>query len=600
LALQPKVVDDLLTINLSDKELTSVPAELFDNRDVECLVLSDNKLTSIPEVIGQLQKLQKLDLKNNLLTQLPQAITTLPNLQDIDLSHNKLETLPDGFSRLKQLYGLNIWYNVFKEIPEEVCSLLRLQILNLAFNPLKCLPDKISQLTGLTMLHINDCQFDEFPRHLQLEGLQGLYMGNWAGEDKPSLVPEDIGRLKNLQVLDVQRSGLESLPDGVGELMQLKYLNISDNRFTSVPEQIMNLSNIRELHLSDNRISRLPLTLSQMAQLKNMYIEDNPLTYPPPDVCEKGTAAIMDFLRMELKKKEDKELRKLFSRFSQNVTKAHEVEDLAGALGLSIEETSKTQMPRSQAFKVLLKWMETDSEASMDKLQQELSEFGMDRLAQEAGRIKAQPVKRPADASGGPPAKRPAAGGPSGEGHQEEQQTKEKIRQAEQKLVQMQHHSEIQEAKVQSLQAELSGLRDKEKRAEQKLVQMQHHSEIQEAMVHSLRAEVTRFRDKEEQAQKVLLDHKLEIQQLQEANVAMATRVDDLLQDNEKLRSQVVLLGGEHADEQATQVLEQTILMFTENVLQKSRQSKPTLEESERATAAGKCVLIAARRMMSF
>ncbi|XP_019617594.1 PREDICTED: uncharacterized protein LOC109464924 [Branchiostoma belcheri] len=426
-ALQPKVVDGLLTINLRDKGLTSVPAEVFDNRDVERLVLSDNRLKSIPEEIGQLQKLRELKLDNNLLTQVPQTITTLPNLQHMDLSHNKLETLPDGFSRLKQLQYLNIWNNVFKEIPEEVCSLLHLQVLDISGNPLKCLPDKISKLTGLTWLYISNCQFDEFPRQvLQLEGLEKLYMGNWAGEGKPSLVPEDIGRLKNLQVLDLRESGLESLPDGVGELSELLELNIAGNRFTSVPEQIMNLSNIRQLHLSDNRISRLPLTLSRMARLVEMNMKDNPLTYPPPDVCEKGTAAIMDFVRTELKKKEDKELRKLFSRFSQNVTKTHEVEDLAGALGLSADElniiqASKTQTARSQANKVLLKWMETDSEASMDKLQQELSDFGMDRLAKEAGMVKAQPVKRPADTSGGPPAKRPAAGGSSGEGRQEEQ-----------------------------------------------------------------------------------------------------------------------------------------------------------------------------------
>ncbi|XP_078700654.1 uncharacterized protein LOC144927210 [Branchiostoma floridae x Branchiostoma belcheri] len=404
-----------------DKGLTSVPAEVFDNRDVECLVLSDNRLTGIPEEVGQLQKLRRLELENNLLTQLPQAITTLPNLQDIDLSHNKLETLPDGFSRLEQLRHLNIHNNVFKKIPEEVCSLLQLQILNVGDNPLKCLPDKISQLTGLTWLYISNCQFDEFPRQvLQLEGLKTLYMGNWAGEGKPSLVPEDIGRLKNLENLRMENSDLESLPEGVRELVQLKYLNISENRFTSVPEQIMNLSNITELLLSNNRISRLPLNLGHMTQIVILEIVKNPLTYPPPDVCEKGTAAIMDFLRTELKKKEDKELRKLFSRFSQNVTKTHEVEDLAGALGLSADERStiqatKTQMPRSQANYVLLKWMKTDREASMDKLQQELSDFGMDRLAKEAGRIKAQPVKRPADTSGGPPAKRPAAGGSSGE-----------------------------------------------------------------------------------------------------------------------------------------------------------------------------------------
>ncbi|XP_019646106.1 PREDICTED: uncharacterized protein LOC109486668 isoform X4 [Branchiostoma belcheri] len=483
-ALQPEVVNGLLTINLYSRGLTSVPAEVFEVRDVECLILADNRLKSIPEEIGQLQKLQRLELNNNLLTQLPQAITTLPNLQNIDLSHNKLETLPDGFSRLK-LQHLNIQNNVFEEIPEEVCSLLQLRYLGLGGNPLKGLPDKISQLIELLRLDINDCQFDEFPRQvLQLEGLETLLMGNWAGKGKPSLVPEDIGRLKNLKDLRMENSGLESLPDGVGELSELLELDIAGNIFKSVPEQVMNLSNIRELNLSRNRISRLPLNLGRMTQIMNMYIGDNPLTYPPPDVCEKGTAVIMDSLRRELKKREDKELRKLFSRFSQNVTETHEVEDLAGALGLSTDEASKTQTPRSQANKVLLKWMETDSEASMDKLQQELSDFGMDQLAQEAGRVKAQPVKRQlADTSGGPPAKHPAAGGSSGEGHREEQQTKEKIRHlAEQAMLTQQQTKEISRQAEQAMLTQQTKEMIRQLQAKQKLVQMQHHSETQEAM----------------------------------------------------------------------------------------------------------------------
>ncbi|XP_078700999.1 uncharacterized protein LOC144927459 isoform X2 [Branchiostoma floridae x Branchiostoma belcheri] len=100
------------------------------------------------------------------------------------------------------------------------------------------------------------------------------------------------------------------------------------------------------------------------------------------------------------------ELGKLFFLFSQNVTQRVEVEALATVAGLTASERTsilgkdKTN-PSYQANNVLLKWIEKDHEASMDKLQQELSDIGMDQLAQKAGRIK--------------------------------QQTKEKIRQAEQK-----------------------------------------------------------------------------------------------------------------------------------------------------------------------
>ncbi|XP_035677918.1 uncharacterized protein LOC118416780 [Branchiostoma floridae] len=282
-------------------------------------------------------------------------------------------------------------------------------------------------------MYIGRCQFLEFPRQvLQLEGLQELYMGTWTGKGKPSPVPEDIGRLKNLQVLDLQNSSLASLPDSVGELMQLRHLNISANKFTSVPDSIMNLSNLEKLNMSGNRISHLPLTLIRLAKLKDMGISENPLTYPPPDVCRIGTAAIMDFLRRKLKEKEDgKDLRKRLHHFSQNVTETREVEGLGVALQLtademtSITQGSSNQTPSYQAYSVLLKWMEKDREASVDKLQQELSDFGMDLLAQEVGRIEARPGKRPAETSAGPPAKRSAAGEFYLDGHQDEQPPEE-------------------------------------------------------------------------------------------------------------------------------------------------------------------------------
>ncbi|XP_078697458.1 uncharacterized protein LOC144925355 [Branchiostoma floridae x Branchiostoma belcheri] len=294
----------------------------------------------------------------------------------------------------------------------------------------------------------------------------------------------------------------------------------------------------RNVGLSSARQNLMPDSLPVMLNFQKSYIQlldkvealFGKDTLTEEDRLKEANKTLLRF-RAEISSKPGGELENMFFRFSQKVTQTVEVEALATVTGLTANEKTsilgkdKTN-PSNQANNVLLKWMEKDREASMDKLQQRLSDIGLDQLAQEAGRIKTERLKWPAEAGG------LAAAGSSDEGHQE-------IRQAEQKLVRLQHRIET------------------------------HHT------VHSLRAEVTRLRDKEEKAQKVLLDHKLEIQQLQEANVAMATRVNDLLQDNEKLRSQVVLFGGEHADEQTVQVLEQTILMFTENI-----------EESELATAA--------------
>ncbi|XP_078620308.1 uncharacterized protein LOC144887166 [Branchiostoma floridae x Branchiostoma japonicum] len=141
----------------------------------------------------------------------------------------------------------------------------------------------------------------------------------------------------------------------------------------------------------------------------------------------------VDHSHVDVSDNADKELRKLLYRFSGNVTEVRHVEDLVGALGLKADEMtiiqdSKNQNPSSQAYKVLSRWMETDKEASMDKLQQELSDFGMDTLAEEVGRIKAQQGNnRPAGTSAGLPAKRSAAGQSSLDGHQKEQLTQQQL-----------------------------------------------------------------------------------------------------------------------------------------------------------------------------
>jgi internalin A len=54
------------------------------------LDLSDNQLTALPEWIAQLQNLTSLDLTSNELTALPDAIVQLQNLTELHLIRNRL------------------------------------------------------------------------------------------------------------------------------------------------------------------------------------------------------------------------------------------------------------------------------------------------------------------------------------------------------------------------------------------------------------------------------------------------------------------------------------------------------------------------------
>ena len=81
--------------DLSDRGLTSLPAEIGQLTSLQQLMLGGNQLTALPAEIGQLTSLHTLRLNDkNQLTALPPGITQLTSLQQLTLDRNLLTALP--------------------------------------------------------------------------------------------------------------------------------------------------------------------------------------------------------------------------------------------------------------------------------------------------------------------------------------------------------------------------------------------------------------------------------------------------------------------------------------------------------------------------
>ncbi|OMJ68349.1 hypothetical protein SteCoe_34225 [Stentor coeruleus] len=78
------------SIDLSNKNLTSIPHDLLKITTLESLNLSRNMIVNIPDSISDLENLQTLDLTNNEITSLPPSIQYLKNLQQINLTGNPI------------------------------------------------------------------------------------------------------------------------------------------------------------------------------------------------------------------------------------------------------------------------------------------------------------------------------------------------------------------------------------------------------------------------------------------------------------------------------------------------------------------------------
>ena len=173
--------------------------------------------------------------------------------------------------------------------------------------------------------------------------------------------------------LDVSRNHLGFLPTHVSECVRLRYLDVSHNELLFLPD-VARLASLTDLRASGNRLQKLPDSLSACVSLRSLYagqnpeldalpnlepcvsletlvvdrcalkvlpvsvaaaprltrlyVEGNPLTFPGPEVYERGgNAAVLRFIRdVRRTAEESREMREAREAFRAG-TKKEEKEE---------------------------------------------------------------------------------------------------------------------------------------------------------------------------------------------------------------------------------------------------------------------------------
>lgn len=94
-------------------------------------------------------------------------------------------------------------------------------------------------------------------------------------------IPSEISELKNLEVLTLNSANIVALPATIGELQKLKYLDLSDNKLESLPNGIAQLKELEGLYLTNNKLKSLPTTQWSCNNLLAISLSNNPLSYFP-------------------------------------------------------------------------------------------------------------------------------------------------------------------------------------------------------------------------------------------------------------------------------------------------------------------------------
>jgi Leucine-rich repeat (LRR) protein len=258
-------------LSFSDLSLKVIPPEIVELETLTELDITGWQLKEIPDTIGRLRSLRRLsvgspqNIRKDLVNLnpplspapesslgisnesrgiiLPEALTNLSNLQNIYLGYgvsappewlwdmhnlralsicdNWIKTAPARIGRLKKLRKLRICGENISALPDEI-GLLPLKVLDLECPRLTMLSASFSNLKKMTVLSVRSCNFSIIPDFIsgwtELEGLI-LYMYNtFQGPvTKLTKIPENIGNLKKLQVLDLESTCIEELPESLCE-----------------------------------------------------------------------------------------------------------------------------------------------------------------------------------------------------------------------------------------------------------------------------------------------------------------------------------------------------------------------------------------------
>lgn len=211
---QKRTTDNQLTtasktgiLNLSNKNLETLPKQITTLTNLRQLNLSKNKLTTqSAAVISLLPNLQKIDLSyNNLIDFSFICSHSLVKLKTVDLSHNNINFIPkDPIS--KSIKKIDLSFNKLIDVQVQIGNsnfYENLQNLDFSWNQITVVPDAIASFTTTIATSANATAPDTPPKESSLIEI------NFNNNKLTNLNSSQLLKIKTLKVLRVSNNNLK-------------------------------------------------------------------------------------------------------------------------------------------------------------------------------------------------------------------------------------------------------------------------------------------------------------------------------------------------------------------------------------------------------
>ncbi|MCP4443451.1 MAG: hypothetical protein GY810_31495 [Aureispira sp.] len=101
-------------------------------------------------------------------------------------------------------------------------------------------------------------------------------------------IPNEIGLLTNLRMLEVSREYLTDISENISYLSKLEELNLNHNTLTELPETLDELTKLRHLDIMGNRLSQFPAIVLELPKLNELFFKKKWFTI----LCKKHPTAL--------------------------------------------------------------------------------------------------------------------------------------------------------------------------------------------------------------------------------------------------------------------------------------------------------------------
>nr|XP_023403552.1 leucine-rich repeat-containing protein 2 [Loxodonta africana] len=162
-----ELFQEMRILDLPKNQISCLPAEIGCLKNLKELNVSFNRLKSIPPELGYCENLEKLDFSGNLeLTELPFELSNLKQVAFVDISANKFSSIPICVLRMSDLQWLDVSSNHLNDLPQDIDRLEELQTFLLYKNKLTYLPYALLNLKKLTLIVVSGDHLVEVPTAL--------------------------------------------------------------------------------------------------------------------------------------------------------------------------------------------------------------------------------------------------------------------------------------------------------------------------------------------------------------------------------------------------------------------------------------------------